>query len=64
MTLQFHSIGKNPPSPKSVTLRTILALFDAGACSEAELTANLTRLMVARMIVMGAESERVSRDAP
>jgi hypothetical protein len=53
MTLQFHSIGKNPPSPKSVTLRTILALFDAGVCTEEELVSNLCRLMVARAIVCG-----------
>ncbi len=50
MTIQYRSLAR--PEAQSVTLRTVLALFEADGC-EATLSANLARLMVARAIVVG-----------
>lgn len=50
MTIQFQSLSN--PRPQSLTLRSILALFDATG-DEVALCQNLARLMVARAIVAG-----------
>ncbi len=52
MTIAFRSLSSRPEA-RSVTLRTILAMFDAGMCSESVLSMNLARLMVARAVVQG-----------
>ena len=52
MTIRFMSLAV--PSARSVTLRSVLALFDATG-DEAALVQNLGRLMVARAV---AQSRR------